>query len=591
MVSSARRSSCPPPVRTRAAQRRQTAVAWFALAFLGSACSGQVVGAGHDEPSAGAGTSAGRTSGRGGTSSGGSSAGGSGGAQAACDAIAPSPVRRLSRSEYTNTLRDLFPGIDVGQPELTPDPALLGFENRASNLFATEDNVAQFQKAAVAVAGKAVGAIAQLLPCASTGDAACASKFLDDFGSRAFRRPLTSTEKARWQAFFDKQKADIDFKSAVQLTVEAMLQAPQFLYRADFGDGSSQAGRVRPTDWEMASRLSYLLWGSMPDAALFAAAHDSKLHDDASIAAAAERMVKDGKARGQLVDFYRQWLDYDHITAVYQREGDKDPARYAAYTPDLRAAMREESDRFTGYVMTESTGTLKELLTSRETFVNAPLADLYGVAKPASGWQKATLPANRAGLLTQGSFLASHAHKVAGSPPLRAAFVMQRLLCLPRQAPPADANTTEPVSKTGDAPMTNRQLFEQRVNEQTKCQACHKTMDPIGFPFESFDAIGRYREMDNGLPVDPSGALSFTDVDGKVANATELVGKLGDSRNARACMTSRWLEFAIGQTLDDGVDDCRAQRLTDALDAAKGDVRALLLALVKSPDFLYRMAP
>ncbi len=509
----------------------------------------------------------------------------------ACNMTGPSPVRRLSRAEYTATLRDLFPQVDVGKISLTPDPSVHGFENRANKLYATENNVFEFSRDAIAVATKAVAELDKVISCAVAADEACGKTFVSDFGERAFRRPLTNDEQSRYEANFESIRKELGFKEAVQLSIEAMLQSVNFLYRMDLGETEQASdGRLKLTSWEVASRLSYLLWGSMPDADLFSAAHDGALESDAQILKQAQRMLKSERAKPQLVDFHRQWLDFEHINVVFNREGPKDPKLYPSYNEELRAAMREESDRFTGMVMSEGSHSLKELLTSKDTFVNDKLAAFYGVDAPAEGWGQVSLPeAERSGLLTRGAFLASHAHKFSGSPPLRAVYVMRRLMCLPELIPSPDADISEPVLKDGEDPKTNRQLFEDRVAANTACKGCHQLIDPIGFTFEHYDAIGKYRDTDNGINVDASGKLQETDNDGPVANAIELSQRLGDSRQVHGCMARQWLGFATG--VDPQEDDCRVDRLTDVLMAAKGDVHTMLLALVKSPDFLTRNAP
>jgi len=556
-------------------------LAFFALGFV--ACSGNVA----DNGSASGGNGGSRDE------------GGSGGtigdppetpASRSCTKVGGSPVRRLSQAEYRATLRDLFAGIDVGSVTLTPDSAVSGFENRADKLFATEGNVGNFSKAAMDVATKAVSSIDRLSSCAAKADEACGRTFVKDFGERAFRRPLNAAELTRYGDNFEATRKELGFKEATQLTIEAFLQSVSFLYRIDLGDGASATkGRLAVTGFEMANRLSYLMWGSMPDADLFKAARDGKLSSDSDILSQAKRMLKDERTRTQLVDFHRQWLDFDHINLVFQREGEKDKVKYPEYNAELRSAIREESDRFTGMVMFDGSHSLAELLTSRSTYVNAPLAKLYGVTTPASGWAKAELPeVERSGFLTRAGFLASHAHKYSGSPPLRAVYIMRRLMCLPELVPPAMVNTSEPVQAAGEAPKTNRQLFEARSASSGACKGCHALIDPIGFTFENYDAIGKYRKQDNGIDVDATGALQSSDVDGPVANGIELSSKLAESQQVQACMARQWLGFATG--VDPEEDDCRVDALAEVVKASKGDVHMLLLSLVKSPDFLSRTA-
>ncbi len=513
------------------------------------------------------------------------------GITAACGGPPPigaAPIRRLSREEYWSTLRDLFTGIDVGRPPLAPDQETNGFENRAKDLFATSQNVSDFNAAAADVVARVLPNLAKILPCTAK-DATCAGQFIDKFGLRAFRRPLATDEKTRYLDFFRTQMAAIDFTTAIGLVIEGMLQSPNFLYRPEFGTGSPTGdGRLRVTGYEMASRLSYFLWGTMPDDKLLTTAATGLTTDD-QVLVEAERMASDPRARTQMINFHRQWLAFDHINEVYASEGRKDARLYPAYSDGMVSAMREEATRFTGRAMFDGARTLKELLTSRDTFVNATLADVYGVPRPTT-WAPVTLPANqRGGILTQAAFLASHAHAVAGSPPLRAVFVMNRLLCFPPLSPPPDADTSPPTQAPGSAARTNRQLFEERVKAGGTCIGCHNLIDPIGFTFENYDAIGKFRTMDNGIPVDAKGALSGTDVDGPVSNGIELSSKLADSQQAQSCMTNFWFEYAVGRDRTEA-EACKVTALTKTLKDAGGDVRRLQVALVRSPDFLYRKA-
>ena len=221
--------------------------------------------------------------------------------------------------------------------------------------------------------------------------------------------------------------------------------------------------------------------------------------------------------------------------------------------------------------------------------MNADLAKLYGVAAPASGWAAATLkPAERAGILTRANFLASHAHSLSGSPPLRAVAIMRRLMCTSLPPPPGDADTSPPKPQPGDAPKTNRQLFEART--AGTCQGCHGIIDPLGFGLENYDAIGGYRTTDNGLPVDARGELKNIDVAGPFQGGIELSQRLADSAQVRLCVTGQWFSFALGRERT-AADDCQIQTLAGALAASGGNVRELLVALAKTDDFMFRRAP
>jgi hypothetical protein len=542
---------------------------------------GQPTGGGASQPGGGGGTAGGLP---------GTGPGAGGGLTACGPDLAPAPIRRLSHTELEATLRDLFPGLAITRAALAPDAVSDGFANRAKLLNPTALLVEQYSQHAALVAEKAVANLAALLPCTPTAatEAACGAQFVDAFGAKAFRRPLTDSERKSYSDFFNQKRTAISFKGAIQLTMEAILQAPAFLYRVEHGDPAAPPrddGRVPLTGYEIAARLSYLLWGSMPDQPLFDAARANQLSSLAEVEAQARRMVKDDKIRPMMVDYHRQWLDFDRL----DREV-KDATVFPSYTPALKAAIREESNRFVESTMVDGDGTIAALLTSNTTFVDATLAPLYGVPAPASGWAKVTLdPLQRAGFLTRANYLASHAHATSGSPPLRAVFVMRRLLCMSFPPPPNDADVTPPQPKAGEGPKTNRQLFEERT--VGSCQGCHTTINGLGFGLENYDAIGRYQTTDNGLPVNAAGQIMGIDVAGPFVGGVELSKRLADSADLRLCATTKWYEFALGRDKEaTAADDCRIAAMDRALAASGGNIRELLVSLVTSNDFITRPA-
>jgi len=552
--------------------------------FAGSACTGGIgVGAN------GGGANRGGADATGGGESGSVGQGGNGPiSQLDCpktNAVPPAPLRRLSRVEYWATLKDLFPGISLGTVAFLKDAADRGFENRAKLLNPSPLLIEQLNDGAAAVAAKAMANPASLLPCTPTAatEADCASKFIDAFGEKAFRRPLSVDEKSSYLGLFNTARAGGTlFNAAAQLTVQAFLQAPQFLYRIELG--TAEAGspdRLRLTQFEVATRMSYLLWGSAPDATLMEKARQKQLETSADRESEVRRMLGDPRATGMFVEFHRQWLDFDQLD-----NEPKDPKTYPAFTPELKTAMRAESDRFVANVMGKGDGTLRSLLTSPTTEVDATLAELYGVSPPASGWKEVSLdPMERAGILTRANFLASHGHMVSGSPPLRAVYTFKRLLCHTIGSPPGNVDLTQPVAKVGTI-STNRQLFEQRL-APAACSACHTVFDPLGYAFENYDGIGRYRTTDNGLPVDATGQLEVGDINWQISNGVDLSTKLAESPEVQACVASQWFEYAQGREKSDA-DECSIQTLANSFVAKRGDMRELLVALVKDPDFTFR---
>jgi hypothetical protein len=506
--------------------------------------------------------------------------------------IAPAPLRRLSYAEYQATTTDLLGALKAAPIVLSRDPDEHGFENRATLLNPSPMLVEQWGDGAIAagLAASTATAGASIVPCApktAADEAPCGVQFIQQFGAKAFRRPLTTEEVADYTAFFEGERANSNFAGAVQLTTEAFLQSPQFLYRMELGDpATKEADRIKLTSYEIATRLAYLAWGSAPDAMLLtAAATPNGLDDAATREAHARRLLKDARAGQMMVEFHRQWLDLDHIA-----KEPKDPKTYPKYDAALESAIREETDRFVRKVMWQGTGTLSAFLTSTDTEVNAPLAALYGVAAPAAtatSWVAASLdPTQRAGFLTRANFLAGRAHQLEGSPPLRSVFVRDRLLCLPALMPPADANLSEPAAMPGATAETNRQLFEDRIAPAT-CKGCHTIINPMGYGLENYDAVGAYRTMDNGLPVDATGSINSTDVDGPFTGGVELSKKLAGSKTVAACVTQNWYAYAEGRDLGTA-DSCRLAKLNLSLADAGGDVRELLVAIVTSPEFIYR---
>ncbi len=499
--------------------------------------------------------------------------------------VRPTLVRRLSHVEYTRTLADLLPGVTVPPLDLITDLPVHGFENNATQLNPSTVLIEQYADAAAAIAQVAAAEPSAILPCTPQGnDMGCATDFIKTFGMRAFRRPLTAEEQARYEGFFAQQMIAISWNGALELTLQALLQAPQFLYRLELsGDMPTDGAGVALDDYEMASRLSYFLWQSMPDDQLFAAAQRGELHTAQQVEAQARRMIEDPRGVAGIVDFHRQWLDFDRVNSQ-----NKDPMLFPDWNDTLRQSMREEVDRFVGYVFSDGGGTLAELLTSTTTFANKPLADLYGVPISGTDWQMASLPGDqRSGLLTRADFLASRAHTTNGSPPLRGVSVLDELLCNRPPPPPPNADTSTP---TGDPsmPKTNRQLFEERTAPAT-CQACHQTINGLGYGFEHYDSIGRYRTTDNGLPVDAKGSVMGTDADGSYDGALELSQRLAGSDQVNYCMVRNWYRYAFAR--DDAIEDwCKLDSAYAAVQAHGGDIRELLVSLATSYEFMHRPA-
>jgi hypothetical protein len=497
----------------------------------------------------------------------------------------PSPIRRMTRFEYNNTVRDLLGDKTLPAADFGAEEEALGFNNNAANLVTSSTLAEKYMLAAEGISSRATEKLSRILPCEPEliGDEPCARQFIDHFGARAYRRPLAPGEADMLFALYSFGHTVHDFREGIRMVIEAALQSPHFLYRVELGapDGPSE-NVVRLNDWEMASRLSYFLWGTMPDDQLFTAAEAGLLNTKEQVADQAKRMLDDPRARQVTLDFHRQWLDYDRIASA-----TKDPALFPSWSALLKDAMREETERFINAVIFEEGGELGALLTASYTYLSPELAEFYGVTVPSGpGFNRVELdPTERAGLLTMGSLLALNAHSNQTSPVHRGKLVREAFLCDIMPMPPPDAMITVP---TPDPNSTARERFAEH-SKNSACRGCHELMDPIGFGFESYDAVGRFREEENGAPVDASGSIVQSDINGEFDGAVELAHKLTGSEDVRACYATQWFRYASGRG-ETHADDCSMAALRERFKAAGGNIQELLVALTQTDAFLYRKA-
>lgn len=537
------------------------------LAWL-SGCEATITGSG---PDSGSSSALGPGSGSGGSAAPGSDP----------NAVGPRPLARLTRREYNNTVRDLL--ADATHPaDAFPDDRDRAFLFRRAGLVATQD-ADLLRSAAEALAATALQAPAKLLPCdPSAGEQACATQFIADFGKRAYRRPLSSAESSRLEALYaDARGAQmLSFNEAISLLVEAMLQSPAFLYHweSPYDAPKLQGGAVQLAPYDVASRLSYFIWGSMPDQALFDAAAAGKLISDADIAEQARRMLADDKAKDAVTAFFREWLEIDQLAQL-----PKDASSYPQYDDALKSALVGETESFARSVLFEGDGKLETLLSAGYSYSNQTLAGVYGSSATGSAFSKVTLDsAQRLGLLTQPSFLTMTGAPDGSHPVKRGKAVYEKLLCGELPPPPPNVPPAKPASSGG----TTRERFSE--HDQNACaKACHELMDPIGYAFEHYDGIGRYRTQDNQQPVDSTGSV---ELDGSVkpfADAVELTKLLSTSDRVRGCFATQWFRFAVGRKETPG-DASSLAAIQSAFAAHQFDVRDLAPAIAGSRSFRLR---
>jgi len=496
------------------------------------------------------------------------------------------PLRRLIRFEYNNTVRDLLHVANKPADALPGEEAGSGFGNDADALGVSRllidgyrsvaEQIANDRTADAATLTATVGCDVTVMP-----EAECSAQFLKTFLGQALRRPATAEDLATYTTTFQKgREIGGDFATGVRAVIARVLQSPQFLYRVELGEVVDAAtGLGRPTAYEMASRLSYLLWGSMPDAALMSAAEQGNLSTAAGIEAQAQRLLADGRAHDVVRYFHGMWLGtlgLDHL----ERNADF----YPKYRAGMGALFRQETEQFLEDVVWKGSGDVAGIFSAAYTFVNGTLAEYYGIAGvTGDAFQKVSLDASRrAGLLTQASILSLTTPGSRTDPVVRGKWVYTKLLCGAIGDPPP--NVPKLPDPSPGLTVRDRLAVHRQVEP---CATCHRLMDPIGFGFEHFDGAGLWRDQDNELPVDDSGELSTTDVAGTFHGLVELGQKLAQSSDVRNCFVGHWLTYAYGRS-EGPQDSCTRSELENVFAQSKGNIQALLLALTKTDAFLYR---
>ena len=460
-----------------------------------------------------------------------------------------------------------------------------GFLNTAEAQAPSAAVIASFHDNAAAVAKLATADLTKILPCTAATPAdelSCGAKFIETFGKKVLRRPLSADETTRYTALLGASSMQWGFPVAIRLTIQAFLQTPAFLYRLEYG-GAAVAGSqaIALDSHEMASRLSYLMTDSMPDAELMTAADAGTLTTPAGLETQARRLLQLDGARAAVASFHAQWLRFDKMGNLV-----KAADLYPSFNPALAAALKDATARYVDRIFWDEGHTVTSLLTDNHAYVNAALAPLYGSTATATDLAWTEVDASqRSGILTQAGLMAGLAHERNDAPVQRGVFVLDRLLCQPPPPPLATVNTSLPPL-TAASNQTTRQQLEASHNTPT-CAACHTAIDGIGFGFGNYDAIGQWRTTQFGQNVDATGELVGTDIDSKFDGAVAMGKKLADSRQVRSCVAAQWLGYALAVRREH-VDACMTEPLVKALDESTGDLREMVVALVKSAAFRHR---
>ncbi len=494
--------------------------------------------------------------------------------------VGASPLARLTRTEYDHTIADLL-GIESNPGSALPPDGVSGLFAHNGETAVSNYAVEVYRDLAESLAEQATADLTTLVPCdpIAIGERECAQLFVEQFARRAFRRDLDDAQVNRLLDVYDGGRDGGTFAEGIQLVVEAVLQSPRFLYRIESGIPAPGEDSIAIDDFELAARLSYFLWRSMPDDALLDAASAGELGDVEAIEEHARRMLEDPRAERALLSFYADLFELDTAASIY-----KDPEVFADFSPELVADMRTELELFVASTLRDGDARIATLLGGSHTFVNDRLAAHYGIPAPAGdGFERVELDATRwRGLLSKPILMSLTSHDQRTSPTLRGKLVRTRMFCQELPPPPPDVIT--PIPALGE--LSTREWVQERL-DNPNCSACHQLMDPIGLGFESFDAAGHHRSEEDGATVDSTGSLIGTDVDGEFVGATGLAEKLIESELVGECVSRQWFEFGLGRVPAEE-DSCTTDALHVEFASSDHDVVELMVAIATSPAFRTR---
>lgn len=497
-------------------------------------------------------------------------------------------LHRLTTSELRNSLQDLL-GDDIPLKDAEPDNVVDGFASIGAGVVTVSPSGVGLYETAARTATDFVFADAARpstrLACApqSAADSACLGKAIASFGRRAFRRPLTDAELTRFTnlATTIAGREGSSVNAGLRSALNAILQSPSFIYRVELGAPSAaDGGKLKYTDFEMASRLAATLWDSVPDDALLDAAQAGMLGTADGIKTQAARLLADPKAHRAIRAFTDELFGMSRFA-----EAVKDPALFPTWTDDLKPAMLQELELKVEDMVFSQKGDFFSLYDDRVTFLNHQLAKFYGLPDvQGDGFIRTQLPADspRVGLLGTGAVLSGHALPQRTSPTQRGKFVAEALLCRTVPAPP---NNVPPLPAMPEPGQTLRQRLEAHRSSPA-CSGCHALMDPYGFGMEDFDGVGLYRTSDGGSPLDATGTFTGAGLDGSAFKGlAELGAALRKQPVLGPCMVSKLYAESQGRTATE-LDRATINQLSAGF-ATGHQVDQLILAMVQSESFRF----
>ncbi len=503
------------------------------------------------------------------------------------------PMRRLSRFEYNNIMRDLLQDTSRPSDAFPPEVIGNGFGNDADQQGVGAELANQYMLVSETVAAAAttparIGALAacaaQITPASdAAAETACVRTIAETFTPKAYRRPLVAGEADSLVALFQVIRATSDFATSVATMLEGVLQSPEFIYKPEFG--VPLAGRtdvLQPTGHELATRLASLFWASTPDAPLLAAAAAGELSGAAGVRAQAERLLADPRAREVVAYFFDKVLPISDLRSL-----KRDAVMFPTFNPKVGSLLRQETQTFLEHQIfsgAAGAGTWPSVFTAGYTFLNEELAAFYGVAGvTGEEFRQVNLDTTkRTGLLTQAGILAGPVHANNSNPVLRGSFVVQKLLCQTIPFPTGEIAAMVKLPDEASAP-TARGRYTAHSTVPV-CNSCHQLLDPAGFALENFDVVGQWRAQENGETIDVSGSLPL--VGAPFNGAVELGQRLAASETAQNCFASHWINFGYGRTVTAN-EACTVESIQTKFKQADYNVQKLLVELTQSAAFLY----
>ena len=500
------------------------------------------------------------------------------------DALAPSQLlparlRRLSNAEYERAAGELLGEPVSVQGQLPPDIRQEGFTLNADQPVPAA-HATRLSTLAQELAKRAARErLAALAPCAGSGSRSCAERFVREYGRKAFRRPLTTSERRALEQLFEEGRRDgRGFSGGVELVLQALLQAPSFLYVSELGE-PAPAGKRQLSSLEMASSLAFLVRGGPPDEALLRAGERGLLSDPEERVRQARRLLGQSDTRHHFRRFVLEWLEVDELA---------DTAKDNELAPSferLKGPMLDETRAFVDEVMVHEGASLRSLLTAGFTSVQPSMARHYELS--AYGPRVSLERSPRLGILQHASFLAAHAHEDSTSPVKRGDFVMRKLLCttLPR---PQELNI-EVTIPAPDPTLTTRERFAAHVTNSS-CQACHAPIDALGYTFENFDTVGRARASQNGKSIDTRASFEHAGISASFDDSVELSRFLAESPVSHDCFARHAFRYFSAQTSTDA-ERAFLDIVHRLAPSERENLVEMLVAYVKSELFSMRREP